>query len=1337
MTLAKRLWNRLGTRLTVLFLLLSLVPLLGVGYLAYQNGRQTIERQQFNHLDTVNTLKADELNRWVQDNVERLGSLAQRPLVQGLAVTLANGAEHQLAARDLLANHLRPALADEGGYQELFLLRASDGLILTSTNEEERGKFRENETYFIEGRRRPTVQNVYYSLSRREPTMTIGVPVNNGRGNVVAVLAGHVNLEEMEVITDQTNELTETEDTYLVNSFNFFVTDPRFREAYALNEVTYTPGVEQCLQGESGQDFYTDYRGEPVLGAYHWLPEMDVCILTEIDRVEAFAPIDALRRSLLGIGSVVALSVVAVGLFFTRSLTRPLRQLTRGAKRIGQGDLEHRIDVASHDEIGQLADAFNEMTSNLRRSLGETAHGRRLLLALSDAAQAVQRARTPQEVYETVGEEVSRLGFNATVLLLSEDQERAHVAYLGYDSSLIRVGEKLAGVSAANYEFPLPSGGAYRRAIKEGEALFVEQTREFIAEALPAPAQRVAGRLATILGMDQSIVAPLTVDGETLGLLTVSGDDLAEADATAVKAFANQTAIALKNAQLYEEIRESEARFRTIFESAGAGIARLDLEGKIVESNTALQEMLGFSEGELRHRPFAEFSHPEDAAADRDLYQSLMVGERETYQVEKRYVHKEGQPVWVFLTLSLVRDGDGEPQFAIALVDDITERKKIEQEQLEQQAFLESIYSSVDLSIFVADVDEDGEFRYTGLNPAHERLTGLKLEEIRGKRPEDLAPYVPAEATVAIRDNYARCVEAGEPIEYEEMIPMGGRETWWLTRLSPIRNAEGRIYRIVGTSLSITERKRIEEELRMHQDHLEQLVEERTAKLQKSESRFRALFSAVPVPVVVTDAASGEILEANEHVAGTLGLDPEKIVGSDVRDLYENASERGPRVQKILEEGHVRGHELTIRRGDGKQASLLLSTSTIEYDGRQALLSSLIDLTERKEMEEALRHSEERFRALVHNASDIITILDAEGRVQYDSPSIERILGYRPDERLGEPVFQYVHSDDLLAIQEKFEQILAEPETTVTLDAEVRHRNGSWRTLEVTASNLLDDPAVQGIVVNSHDITERKRTQAQLERYTAELARSNEELQQFAYVASHDLQEPLRMVSSFLQLLQQRYEGKLDERADEYIHYAVDGATRMKRLINDLLQYSRVATRGKQPAPVSSQAIFDEVLADFQLSIRDSEATITHDSLPMISGDKTQVRQLMQNLIGNAIKFHGDSPPRIHVDAERENGMWRFAVRDEGIGIEPRHAERIFVIFQRLHGKKEYDGTGIGLAICKKIVERHGGTMWVESEPGAGSTFYFTLPATGEHENSNGNSNGNDDPKSNNGSEEL
>jgi len=238
----------------------------------------------------------------------------------------------------------------------------------------------------------------------------------------------------------------------------------------------------------------------------------------------------------------------------------------------------------------------------------------------------------------------------------------------------------------------------------------------------------------------------------------------------------------------------------------------------------------------------------------------------------------------------------------------------------------------------------------------------------------------------------------------------------------------------------------------------------------------------------------------------------------------------------------------------------------------------------------------------------------------------------------------------------------------------------------------------------------RQRAEESLKKAVADLKRSNEELQQFAYVASHDLQEPLRAVASFTQLLSERYKGRLDTKADEFIAFAVDGANRMQTLINDLLTYSRLETRGKPPEPTDSHDALGRALANLGTAIRESGALVTNDDLPTLKADESQLVQLFQNLIGNAIKFHGQEPPRVHVSAIPRGGEWLFTVRDNGIGIAQEYRERIFSIFQRLHSREEYPGTGIGLALCKRIVERHGGKIWVESGPERGSTFLFTLP---------------------------
>lgn len=363
-----------------------------------------------------------------------------------------------------------------------------------------------------------------------------------------------------------------------------------------------------------------------------------------------------------------------------------------------------------------------------------------------------------------------------------------------------------------------------------------------------------------------------------------------------------------------------------------------------------------------------------------------------------------------------------------------------------------------------------------------------------------------------------------------------------------------------------------------------------------------------------------------------------------------------------------------------------------------------------RQMAQALADREKHFRALIEHATDIITLVDAQDVISYTSPAITRILGYPPTEFLGLKATHFCHPDDLPEIKRLADHLRRQPEVSLNTEFRFQHKDGSWHWLEASVTNLLAEPGVQAIVINARDITVRKQAEVTLQQTMADLARSNADLEQFAYAASHDLQEPLRGIAGTVQLLQRRYRGQLDVRADEFIEHAVENVSRMQTLISDLLTFSRVGTRRQAFQPVDCSVLLAHVKSNLTAAIAENGACITYDALPTIRADPTQFSQLFQNLIGNALKFRGETPPLIHVSSSCQDNMWQFVVSDNGIGIDPVYAERIFGLFQRLHTRREYPGTGIGLALCKKIVERHGGRIWLESEPGCGAIFYFTLP---------------------------
>jgi PAS domain S-box-containing protein len=404
-------------------------------------------------------------------------------------------------------------------------------------------------------------------------------------------------------------------------------------------------------------------------------------------------------------------------------------------------------------------------------------------------------------------------------------------------------------------------------------------------------------------------------------------------------------------------------------------------------------------------------------------------------------------------------------------------------------------------------------------------------------------------------------------------------------------------------------------------------------------------------------------------------------------------------INRALEAGGHWEGTLRHRRRDGtvvvKQSQWFLHR---DASGATSVLEINRDITEQ-------RRAEELFRVAVEGSPTGLLMVDGKGLIVLVNHELERIFGYSGDELIGQRIDVLVPDgmrDEHPAMRLQF---LRDPRTrAMGAGRELfgRRKDGREVPVEIGLNPLATDSGMF-VLASVVDITERKRSEF-------ELKRSNEELERFAYVASHDLQEPLRMVASYVQLLGKRYKGKLDADADEFIGYAADGAMRMQRLIEDLLAFSRLGTRGGASVPTDINVVVAEAVSNLTVAIAESGASVTTGELPTVDGDPGQLGHLFQNLISNAVKFRGEQPPAVRISAERQGDKWRFCVQDNGIGIEAEYFDRIFVIFQRLHGREKYGGTGIGLAIARKIVERHGGRIWVESTPGRGTTFLFTLP---------------------------
>jgi two-component system sensor kinase FixL len=560
--------------------------------------------------------------------------------------------------------------------------------------------------------------------------------------------------------------------------------------------------------------------------------------------------------------------------------------------------------------------------------------------------------------------------------------------------------------------------------------------------------------------------------------------------------------------------------------------------------------------------------------------------------------------------------------------------------------------------------------------------------------------------------------ELGQPEDREELERFLQRAAaqGWVEREGWLSRADGTL---LWTELSLAALRAAGGELIGFARLMRDATESRRATLEVTEgaARMKAVLDAVIDGILVIDE-QGTILSVNPAVQRIFSYPIAELVGRNVKILMPEPyrAEHDGYLDAYRTTGVRRiigiGREVVGRRSDGSTFPIDLSVSEVVLGDRRLFTGIVRDITARKRDEAAVRESEARLRAVVETAVDGILTIDERGIVGTMNPAAERMFGYAEAEVVGGNISLLMpnpYRDEHDGYLEHYRRTGERRIIGIGREVQGRRKDGRIFPIELAVSETVlgERRFFTGIV---RDITERKRAEESLARQAQELERSNAELQQFAYAASHDLQEPLRMITSYVQLLERRYGRRLGAEGELFVGYVIEGARRMGQLIDDLLRYSRVEAGAEPEQELESGDVLMSVLGLLAPAIREAGAEIHFSDLPRLRASRVHVEQLFQNLVANAIKFRGSDPPRIEVSARRAGPAWQVAVADNGIGIAPEYSERIFAMFQRLHTREQYPGTGVGLAICKKIVERYGGRIWVESELGRGSTFKFELP---------------------------
>jgi PAS domain S-box-containing protein len=908
---------------------------------------------------------------------------------------------------------------------------------------------------------------------------------------------------------------------------------------------------------------------------------------------------------------------------------------------------------------------------------------------LSKANALLLSSREPEAMIQTVAEKVMR-HLNCDVFfnyVLNEVQGRLHLnAYGG-----------IRGEVAKEIEW-LDKGAAICGCVAHNGCRIVSENVQHNRDE--------RADLVRSMGIQAYSCQPLHIGEKTIGTLsfgTRSRKSFTEDELALMSTVADQVSVAIERKRAEEALRESEARrkvaeavqaererLNNVLDMLPAYVILLSPDYRVPFANRFFEERFGKSEGRRCYEYLFKRTEP---CENCETYKVFKTGAPHRWE----WTGPDGRKYDIYDYP--FKDSDGSTLIMEVGID-VTEQKCAEAELKKHREQLENAYESLKESEKgLAEAQKmahlgnwDWNIVTNGLYWSDEiyRIFGREPQEY-GATYDEFLNYIHPDDRDYVNNAVVEALNGKSYSIDHRIILANGEERTVHEQGEVIFDCNNTPVRMKGTVQDITGRKKVEKALELANAYNRSLIE-------------------ASIDPLVTIGLDGKITDVNNSTEFVTGYSRKELIGTDFSDYFTEPEKARKGYQQVFREGLVRDYSLEIQHQDGQLIPVLYNASVYKDESGKIIgvFAAARDITERKKAEEALRLSNIYNRSLIEASLDPLVTIGPDGKITDVNKATELVTGYSRSELTGTDFSDYFTEPE--KAKEGYQQVFREG-LVLDYELEIQHRNGDVTPVLYNASVYRDEAGrVIGIFAAARDITERKKAESLLKQKLEELARSNAELEQFAYVSSHDLQEPLRMISSYMQLLQRKYQGKLDDKADKYIYFAVDGASRMQNLINDLLEFSRVTTKAREFEPVDCEFILDRVLSDLEIPIKENNAIISYNNLPVIVADRTQLAQVFQNLISNAIKFRGENAPEIRIFAEKKADQWLFSVKDNGIGIDPKYSERIFEVFKRLHKTEEYPGTGIGLSICKKIVERHGGKIGVESEVDKGSTFYFTLP---------------------------